>query len=125
MLFTICLKDIDIHAPVGVYPEEKINGNDFLIKISLLVDINERFLHNDDINGVLDYSKIALCAKQIMTEGADLLETAAWRIAREIIGIGKDNGFELKEVEVCVEKLSPPIPSINLRSASATVVLKA
>lgn len=121
MLFTITLDNIAVHAPVGVFEEEKTYGNDFLLNLSMEVDLPASVVETDSLSGTIDYGVVAGVASEVMCNGCDLLETAAWRIAMKIMKCF-DNGI-IKSATVRVTKLNPPIHGMKIASSSAQVTL--
>lgn len=122
MIFKISLDNIKLHAPIGVYAEEKISGNDFILSIAIDVDINETTLERDDIEGVINYADIAALSVETLSKPTDLIETAAWRAGKTILTeYGGDE--RILSVTVRLSKMHPPIDGIDIESSSATVTL--
>lgn len=118
MIFNISLNHIEIHAPVGVYEKEKIDGNDFIIDILIEVDIPGDVINEDDIDKVIDYADITRKSKEMMIAGSNLIETAAHRICTFLI-----NNYPINKARVKVSKLNPPIEGVKVASASAEIEL--
>ena len=130
MNFTITINRLRVHAPLGVYDFEKTEGNDFEVTVVMETDIPRHLIEADDVDPTLDYAQVAAVVKAEMLKPRDLIETAALAVANAVKNMvantgnhGESLGLTIKEVTVTVAKLSPPIPDIDIHSASATVTL--
>lgn len=112
----IKLKGISLKAPVGVYRDEKINGNEFLIDIAVTTDF-VKAARNDDLDYTVDYEELYKIVSDVMQDSHNLLETAAYRIGKIVLKEFK----RVKSVEISIEKLTPPISG---KCASALVEYK-
>lgn len=121
MLFTIEIERLYVHAPIGVFPQEKLACNDIWVDIALIVDIPPSAISNDDINGTINYGDIATIAQEVCNQGADLIETIAAKIIRQIINYSIDHIAAIKKITVKVTKTSPPIEGCQVKGASATL----
>ena len=99
-MLTISVHGIQLHANVGLYPEEKITGNDFEID----VDVNVDTVHSDSFP-FIDYSIISEIVYQCFEEKGELLETFVRAIHQSV----KDKFTEAQQVKVAVRKLHPPM----------------
>lgn len=114
---TIELEGMEFFARHGVYEEERITGNTFLIDLYLEVD-TEKAETGDDINDAVDYGKIYEAVRQEMEVPSRLLEHLARRILNRLQG-----DFPRAESwEIRVSKLNPPLGG-NVEAVS--VVLSA
>ena len=116
MTVEVALNKLLVHAPIGVFDFEKVQGNDFEVNITLAVEVEEEALQLDSLEGVVNYAEIAEMVCEIMKEGCDLIETAAYRIDRVIYSRFK-NRIVRSRVEVL--KINPPVEGLG--SASATI----
>ena len=57
MYDTITIKDLEVYAHHGVYPEENKLGQKFLVTAELYTDFSNA-TENDDINMSVDYGEI-------------------------------------------------------------------
>lgn len=99
-MFTVSLHGIKIHAPIGLYPEEKITGNDFEI------DIDIRVLNEGQAElPFWDYSIIYGIVSGIFRPPGDLLESYVADIHRVL----KEEFPQADTVRVAIRKLQPPL----------------
>lgn len=110
------LKEIKIHAYHGVGKQERIVGNDYLVRVKVKFDI---FIaaESDSISDTLNYADIYDIVKCEMSIASNLLETVAMRIVNAI----KNNFKEVKGGEVEIVKIKPPI-SGDVKGASVVVL---
>ena len=103
MKFTqnVSLKNICLRAPIGLFPEEKVNGNDFEIdvEISCKAEKENQF-------PFVDYSLIAETVQDVFSRPADLLEDAIQEIFAQL----KKLFPTANRYRVAVRKLKPPLP---------------
>lgn len=101
----IVVKGLKLFAYHGVNPEEKEEGQEFLIDIyasvSLCVPCN-----TDNVDDTVSYAKIIKTVRRVFTENKyDLLEKAAQVIADAVLGEYE----KISEVTVCVKKPFAPV----------------
>jgi len=100
----ITLKGLQFHAYHGLYPEERVHGNQFLVDV--IIDTNfEVSSFEDDLSGTLDYSTVYKLVEQEMINPGLLLESVVQRIVNRII----KEFPNLLRVEVSLAKLNPPV----------------
>ncbi|MFM1916795.1 MAG: 2-amino-4-hydroxy-6-hydroxymethyldihydropteridine diphosphokinase [Actinomycetota bacterium] len=88
----------------GVLPEERAQGQEFIVDVVLGTDI-DRAAASDDLAHTINYADVAVRVHEHITgDPADLIETLAERIARDVLNMGA------LWVEVAVHKPSAPIP---------------
>ncbi len=99
-MLTISVHGISLHAKVGLYPEEKITGNNFEIDVDVKVDTNktENF-------PFIDYSIINEIVHDAFQTSGDLLEEFVKHIHQTI----KSKFPEAHIVKVTIRKLEPPM----------------
>ena len=99
-MLTISVHGISLHAKVGLYPEEKITGNNFEIDVDVKVDTNktENF-------PFIDYSIINEIVHDAFQNSGDLLEEFVKHIHQTI----KSKFPEAILVKVIIRKLNPPM----------------
>lgn len=97
----------------GLYPEENKAGNKF--KVQLKVIASDIF-DNDDINTTVDYVLLYDIVQEEMQIQRKLLETVAVSILKRI---GQKMKL-VKEAEVTIHKLNPPLSGI-VGSSSITM----
>jgi dihydroneopterin aldolase len=89
----------------GVFEHEKRDGQDFLVDITVWLELSEAAA-TDDLTKTLHYGELAQLAAGIVAgPPVDLIETVATRIADEVMLDGR-----LHAVEVTIHKPSAPIP---------------
>lgn len=117
MILTVSINGMIIHAHHGLFPQERIVGNDFEVSASLDVLTDEESVLVDSMEGTVNYAEIASIIRTVMHEPCELLETVAARIRRAIIGAYP----VVFGGTIVVKKLTPPIPSTRMESASVTL----
>lgn len=99
-MLTISLHGIRIFAKVGLYPEEKINGNDFEVDVDVTVNIT-----SDEVFPFIDYAVIYQIVEEAFKKEGELLETFVKLIHTAV----KEKFSEAEKVRVAVRKLYPPL----------------
>ena len=101
----IHIVDLEVHAHHGVFPEENVLGQKFLVSLDLSVDTREAAA-TDDLTKSVDYGSVCKVVVEIMTaQTYQLIETVAERIAQGVL-----DRFELIQgVAVEVKKPWAPI----------------
>jgi dihydroneopterin aldolase len=88
----------------GVLPAETSLGQRFAVSLVMECPRQPANL-TDELDAVLDYSRVYQAVKEIMEDGpCRLLETLAERIAAQVLALGA------VRVRVTVKKLHPPLP---------------
>jgi len=100
----IYLRNLRIHAPIGVDAQEKVVGNDFLLNLRIRYDI-QGAMTSDDVSHTLSYAQAFEAVKQAMCEPCNLIEHAAYRIATVLFE--QFPGIEGLDIDVC--KVCPPM----------------
>ncbi len=100
----------------GVLPQEKRDGQTFLVDVALGVDTREAAA-SDDLARTVDYSAVAAEVVGLVSTGSfDLIETLAGRIADACLA------FDLVEaVEVTVHKPEAPV-GVPFADVTVTIV---
>lgn len=102
-MFSIHLHQVIIYAYHGLYAEEKVLGNDFVIDVS--VDYRPSKYPITKIKDTIDYVELYDLVKKRMSIATPLLETVASEMALAILA-----QFSLSEtVTIAIKKLHPPI----------------
>lgn len=113
------LKNIEIFANHGVFKEEKVLGQKFIISLEIDVDIREAAL-NSDLTKSIHYGE--LChniEREFQKESYDLIETATEKIAEYVL-----LNYDLaKKVKVTLNKPWAPI-NRHLESAAIEIERK-
>ncbi len=112
----VTLSGLRVRGFHGVLPEERRNGQDFVVDAVLSLDTRAAAV-SDDLADTVDYGALAQAlAKVVAGEPCDLLETLADRLAA--VCLAHPLVFE---VELTVHKPSAPIP-LSFDDVSVTVV---
>ena len=89
----------------GVFAQERRDGQEFRVDVTLSTDMR-RAAASDDLADTVDYGTIAQAVHAVITgEPVDLIETLAQRIAEECLA-----AEGVRRVEVAVHKPQAPIP---------------
>ena len=101
----ILVRNLKIFAYHGVNPEEKENGQNFLLDIDAYVDISVPCV-TDNVDDTVSYAKIIKETVKIFTcQKDDLLERAAQRVADGLFeGFGK-----IRKLRILLKKPEAPI----------------
>lgn len=83
MPLIVGFEQLSVHAPIGLYPEEKILGNDFLVDLKVAIRPSEVQVI-EDISQTIDYGALAEMTANVLKEGSDLIETCAQKIIKLI-----------------------------------------
>ncbi|KAA2262308.1 dihydroneopterin aldolase [Solihabitans fulvus] len=101
----ITLTGLRVRGHHGVFEHEKRDGQDFLVDITVWIDL-DRAAATDDLKETLHYGELAERAAAIIGgEPVDLIETVAGRVADEVMTDERAHA-----VEVTIHKPSAPIP---------------
>jgi len=113
----IILKDMHFFAYHGLLPQEAVVGNEYVVNLTLSVDISRAML-TDDVNDTVNYADVYQIVKAEMQNPSKLLEHVAGRITHHIL-----NDFpQIQSVDILLEKLNPPMGA-ELHSAAVRLVL--
>jgi 7,8-dihydroneopterin aldolase/epimerase/oxygenase len=112
----ITLTGLRVRGFHGVLPQERRDGQDFLVDAVLHLDLRPAG-ETDDLTRTVHYGELAeRLAAVVAGEPVDLLETLAGRLAGVCLSSGP-----VERVEVTVHKPSAPIP-LAFADVSVTVV---
>ncbi|MCI2423420.1 dihydroneopterin aldolase [Saccharopolyspora sp. K220] len=101
----ITLTGLRIRGNHGVFDHEKRDGQDFLVDITVWIDLGEAAA-NDDLKQTLHYGELAERAAAIVAgPSRDLIETVAAEIADDIM-----TDARVHAAEVTIHKPNAPIP---------------
>ena len=101
----IVIKGLKLFAYHGVNPEEKRDGQNFVIDITANIPLLKAG-QSDELVDTVSYAKILKTARAAFCENKyDLIETAAQHVAAAVLKEYK----EPSEVTVCVKKPEAPI----------------
>jgi 7,8-dihydroneopterin aldolase/epimerase/oxygenase len=101
----IALRGLRVRGRHGVFEHERADGQDFLIDVTIDVDVSVAG-RTDDLHDTIDYGAIAQTVAAVVGgEPLNLIETLAERIATACLADSR-----IASVEVSVHKPDAPIP---------------
>jgi len=101
----ITLTGLRVRGHHGVYPEERRDGQDFLVDIVVWLDLSAAAA-TDDLARTLHYGQLAETAATIVAgEPCDLIEAVAGRVADAVMADAR-----IHATEITIHKPSAPIP---------------
>lgn len=112
---TITLDSLRFYAYHGAEPQEAIVGAWYTVDITIKTDATDAIL-NDNLNGTINYAKVAEITKQQMQIRSALLEHVAGRIVNALL----DTFHAISMLNVKVSKENPPV-GIPCSKASAEI----
>jgi dihydroneopterin aldolase len=105
-MYTIHLNNLRFNGFHGLYPAEKLLGNEFEVQLSIQVDASPS--HSTGAPS-LDYVLAYAIIRECMDQPTPLLEELAMTIARKLL-----NKFPIaSKVHIALFKLHPPIPAFE------------
>ena len=101
----ILVRNLKIFAYHGVNPEEKVDGQNFVLDIDAFVDISKPCV-SDNVDDTVSYAKIIKKATAVFTsQKDDLLERAAERVAAELF----ESFDKIQALRILLKKPEAPI----------------
>lgn len=101
----IIIKGLKIFAYHGVNPEEKRDGQNFIIDMELGLDLTKPCF-TDDVNDTVSYAKVVKTVRRIFTaEKYDLIERAAEVTAQAVL----DEFHAVESVDITLKKPEAPV----------------
>lgn len=97
-MLTVSLHKIAIHAPIGLYPEEKITGNDFETDVDV-------WLPDARPWPFLDYTMINDVVADVFSWPVETLEALVQGIYDEL----RQRVPHAEKIRVVVRKMAPPV----------------
>ena len=105
MMDKILIRGLKVFAYPGVNPEEKCDGQNFVLDLTLDVDLAKP-CRTDDVEDTVSYSKVAKTVIKVMAEASyDLIERAAQRVAEQVL----EEYPPVQSVEVVLKKPEAPV----------------
>jgi len=112
----ITLTGVRVRAHHGVYDFEREQGQEFVIDVSVAVDLSAA-ASGDDLGATVHYGELAdAVVAAVERDPVDLIETVAERVAAVALGYPA-----VDEVEVTVHKPEAPI-SVPFTDVAVTIV---
>jgi 7,8-dihydroneopterin aldolase/epimerase/oxygenase len=116
---SLTLTGLRVRAHHGVYDFERENGQDFLIDLTIGMDLG-RAAESDDVRTTIHYGELAeRVAAAVASDPVDLIETVAERVAAIALSYPAADS-----VRVTVHKPDAPIP-VPFDDVAVTIVRSA
>lgn len=104
----IHIKGLEVFAYHGVNPEEKRNGQKFLLDVTLHADLRQA-MATDALALTVNYAAVRKCITAAMTENSyDLIERAAAVVANAVL----QQFPAVKRVDVLLKKPEAPMNAV-------------
>ena len=104
-MLTVGLRDVRLHAPHGVHPEEALLGGEFVVHLSCRLRPPAAAL-GDRLSATLNYGDLYAICREVFAVRVDLIETLAERISARVWA---DFATQVDHLNVTIEKLHPPL----------------
>lgn len=105
--FYIRLDDLHFISKIGVEPQERIIGNEFIVNVKLKIPANS-FIR-ESLESSVSYALIYDLVREKMSEVWLLLES----VAQDIVDSIMNKWPQIEEGQISIKKLSPPIRGIR------------
>lgn len=100
----IIINGLKIFGYHGVNSEEKKEGQNFILDVTILKDLKKPGI-TDDLNDTVSYSKVIKTISKVFNEEKyDLIERAAQKVAESIL-----HCYDVEEVKVLLKKPEAPM----------------
>ncbi len=104
----IHIKGLEVFAYHGVNPEEKQNGQRFVLDITLHANLNQA-MATDDLAHTVNYAAVRKCITATMTEKSyDLIERAASVVADAVL----EQFSAVQKIDVLLKKPEAPMNAV-------------
>lgn len=120
MITTVEVSRLRLYAYHGVFAQERTVGNEFEVSVALRLDVGDSALASDCLGVTVSYADMVEVIREVMAVPSHLLEHVAWRI-REALFRRFGHSVTIAGGHVRVAKLTPPVPSAQMASASVTL----
>ena len=115
MLDVIHLSGLEVFAHHGVFPEERENGQTFVVDLDVEYDASGAS-RSDDVADTINYVELAAVVHEaVANDPVDLLETLAIRVLTRVFSFP-----QATHASVTIHKPSAPMP-VSLAGVSITV----
>lgn len=111
----IILENIQFHAFHGVFPQENMVGNSFVVTLTLDLDLQQAS-QTDNLDDTINYQLIYDVVKAEMQIQSKLIEHVAGRIIRSVM----QSFPQVSKTEIRLRKMNPPLGG---QVESATIVM--
>ena len=105
MLTRIHIERLRVHARHGVLPQERTVGADFFVTLTAEVDTGMEALIDDRLEGTVSYADLCADIRRLMQQPAQLLEHAAWTMARALL----EDYPRILSLTLRIDKQTPPV----------------
>lgn len=105
MLTRIHIDRLRVHARHGVLPQERTVGADFFVTLTAEVDTGMEALIDDRLEGTVSYADLCADIRRLMQQPAQLLEHAAWTMARALL----EDYPRILSLTLRIDKQTPPV----------------
>lgn len=112
----ILLENIRIYAYHGVFPQETLVGNNFIVNLKITADLSKA-IESDDLNDTISYATVYEIVEQEMAISSKLLEHVAGRIIKSL----KKHFSQIDEIKLKISKINPPVKG-QVEQASIEVI---
>lgn len=112
----ILLDNIQIYANHGVFSQETLVGNYFVINLKIKVDL-EKVFSTDNISDTISYASLYDLIKRETSISSALIEHVAGRIISSL----KKTFPQIKQIELKLSKMNPPLGG-QVESASILII---
>lgn len=102
-MLTIQLQNLQFKAYHGLYAEEKVLGNNFIVNVLIKYNSDKQVI--DNIDDAVNYESVFQIINQKMDIPTELLETLVMQISEDIL----NKFYKVYEVEISIAKQNPPI----------------
>lgn len=102
-MITIHLEQLRFFAYHGLFEEERLLGNDFLVDIQLQYHPHQKMIYA--IEETIDYTQVYEMIANRMKEPTDLLETIATDFCNQVMV----KFAAVDTIQIYIKKLNPPI----------------
>ncbi len=100
----VFIRQIRLHAFHGVLPQERIVGNDYLVDLQVVTDV-QKAANTDRVEDTVNYADLYQIVVKEMGVPSALLEHVAGRIARKVC----EDFPQIHEVSIDICKINPPV----------------
>jgi dihydroneopterin aldolase len=101
-MLTIGLEQVHFHAFHGLYPEESIIGNEFIVDVYVTIPGTQ---HIDSISETVNYQGLYNIVKDVMAIPQRLLEQVVYDMNNAI----KEKYPEIQKSVISLRKMNPPM----------------
>jgi dihydroneopterin aldolase len=101
-LYTIHLHQLEFFAHHGLYEEEKIIGNNFIVSVDVDFESAQTIA---SISETIDYTSVYEIVQKRMLIPTDLIEV----VAQDIITVVCMTFPQVKQIKISIQKSNPPV----------------